>query len=159
MQRKRGNRMSVWEKLSGIQGKAAAVLIIVFLAGGGTGYFAGRWHASQERIGSESAQKARFSQRLGKRDFIQRLETDLGLQADQMKRVRSTLRQHHEKMREIRSQMRPQINGILEQARGEIRILLNADQQRTFDKMVQDYKERRRMRRERWNRMMRDRDR
>ncbi len=152
--------MSVWEKLGGIQGKAATVLIIVFLAGGGTGYFAGRWQGLQVKIGNDSAQKAGFARRRGSRHFMRRLESDLGLEPNQLERVRDTLRQHHEKMRQIRSQMRPQIHEILQQARGQIRVLLNADQQRIFDGMVREFEERRRKRRERWKRrMMHDSDR
>ena len=146
--------MSVWERLGGIQGKAAAVLVIVFLAGGGTGYFAGRWQALQERIEAEAARPARFSRYRKRRrpNFMRRLETDLGLEAEQLKRVRATLRQHHNQMRTIRKQMKPQVKEILEKARREIRVLLTTDQQRTFDTMVSEYDERRRKRKERWMR-------
>jgi hypothetical protein len=91
---------------------------------------------------------------------MRRLETDLGLEAEQLERVRSTLRQHHEQMRAIRKQMKPQVQGILAEARREIRVLLNTDQQRIFDTMIREFDERRRKRRERWRRrMMEDRNR
>ncbi len=150
--------MSVWERLGGIQGKAAAVLVIVFLAGGGTGYFAGRWQALQERIETGAAGPTRVGshRRGGRRYFMRRLETDLGLEAEQLERVRATLRQHHEQMREIRKQMKPQVQGILSEARREIRVLLTTDQQRLFDTMVREFDERRRKRRERWRRRMKE---
>ncbi len=150
--------MSVWERLGGIQGKAAAVLVIVFLAGGGTGYFAGRWQTLQERIETGAVNPARFSsqRRRGRRHFMRRLETDLGLEAEQLERVRATLRQHHEQMREIRKQMKPQVQGILAEARREIRVLLSTDQQRLFDTMVREFDERPRKRRERWRRRMKE---
>ncbi|MBT5368874.1 MAG: hypothetical protein HOL05_12595, partial [Nitrospinaceae bacterium] len=55
--------MSIWENLGGIRGKVAMVLIAVFAAGGGTGYFAGRWHALEESMGRESIRRASFKQR------------------------------------------------------------------------------------------------
>ncbi len=148
--------MSVWENLGGIQGKVAAVLIAVFAAGAGTGYFAGRWQALDERIAEESIVRAsarRADYRKGRRGkqrrFINRLESDLGLQAAQMEQIRAALRQQHDKMMELRTGMRPQIEGILLQARREIRVFLNTDQQRSFDQIIREFDEHRQQRRER----------
>ena len=138
--------MSVWEKMGGIQGKVAAVLIAVFLAGGGTGYFAGRWQGLQEKIDRPPLRRAGFGGRSrGTRGrFMHRLEADLGLRGKQMERVRAALRQHHDKMRSLRMEMRPQVATILQEARSEIRLLLNSDQQSNFDQMVREFDERRR---------------
>ncbi len=145
--------MSVWENLGGIQGKVAAVLIAVFAAGAGTGYFAGRWHALEENIERASAQRAEFRRarsRGKRRHFIRRLEGDLDLETNQLEKIRSALRQQHERMMQIRMGMRPQVQSILQDARKEIRILLNSDQQRGFDEIVREYDERR----QRWRRRM-----
>lgn len=150
--------MSVWEKLGGIHGKAATLLIVVFLAGTGTGYFAGRWQTIREMALEEPAQPLRTSRHPRRGYFMHRLETDLNLKGDQKERVRATLRQHLDRMREIRIQMRPQINGIINEARREIRVLLNSEQQQIFDQMVKEFEKRRHERRERWRkRMMHDR--
>lgn len=151
--------MSVWENLGGIQGKVAAVLIAVFAAGAGTGYFAGRWQALEESIERASIRRAEYrkkgrkGRRGSKRRFINRLESDLGLQADQMKQIRTALRQQHEKMMELRIGMRPQITDILIQARREIRVLLDSDQQRGFDRIIREFDEYSQRRRKRWRKM------
>ena len=138
--------MSVWEKMGGIQGKVAAVLIAVFLAGGGTGYFAGRWQGLQEKIDRPSLRRAGFRERSRRKRgaFIHRLELDLGLQGEQKERVRAALSQHHDKMKSLRMEMRPQVENILQEARREIRFLLNSDQQSNFDQMIREFDDRRR---------------
>ena len=151
--------MSVWENLGGFRGKVAAVLIAVFAAGAGTGYFAGSWQALEESIERASIRRAEYrkerrkSRRGSKRRFINRLESDLDLQAAQMKQIRAALRQQHEKMMELRMGMRPQITDILQQARREIRVLLDSDQQRGFDRIIHEYDEYRQRRRTRWRQM------
>lgn len=146
--------MPVWEKMGGLQGKVAAVLIAVFLAGGGTGYFAGRWHGLQETIDRPPLRRAGSRGRRGgsRGSFMHRLEADLGLQGDQKERVRAALSQHHDKMRSLRMEMRPQVENILQDARREIRLLLNSDQQSNFDQMVREFDERRRRWRSRFMR-------
>ena len=141
--------MSVWENLGGIRGKVAAVLIAVFAAGGGTGYFAGRWHALEESVGRESARLATFRQpRQSRRKvsdrFMRRLESDLQLQSAQAEKIRAALSQQHERMMGLRMEMRPHVEKILEEARREIRTMLNPEQQRNFDQILHEFDERRR---------------
>lgn len=150
--------MPVWENLGGIRGKVAVVLIAVFAAGGGTGYFAGRWHALENKFERASIRRAEFRRRqvrgegLGRRRgrgrgmhprFIRRLERDLNLEAGQMRKIQATLQQQHEKMMQLRMGMRPQVERILHDARNEIRILLSSGQQRDFDRLIRGFEEQR----------------
>lgn len=140
--------MSVWEHLGSIQGKVAMVLIAVFAAGGGTGYFAGRWQALNERVERESVRMATFrqprrSRKISER-FMSRLESDLGLQLEQAEKIRAALNQQHERMMGLRMEMRPHVEKILEEARNDIRTFLNAEQQRNFDQILLEFDERRR---------------
>ena len=148
--------MSIWENLGGIRGKVAVVLIAVFAAGGGTGYFAGRWHALEGTFERVSIRRAEFRRRqIRGRDlgrgrgrgmhprFIRRLERDLNLEAGQMQKIRAALQQQHEKMMQLRMGMRPQVERILHDARNEIRILLSSGQQRDFDRLILGFEEQR----------------
>lgn len=143
--------MSIWERLGGIQGKAATLLIVVFLAGGGTGYFAGRWQGLRHSL--EAGPRPPFVPSRRVRDhFLRKLENDLQLEPTQLERVRATLREKHQKMRQIRRRMRPEVESLLQEAQREIRVLLNDDQKGRFDQMVKEFKERRRRKAERYRR-------
>jgi hypothetical protein len=126
----------------------AVVLIAVFAAGGGTGYFAGRWQALEERVESESVRRASYRKQRRRRKkssgrFMHRLESDLGLQSNQAEKIRAALKQQHERMMGLRMEMRPQVEQILEEARRDIRTMLNADQQSNFDRIIGEYDARR----------------
>ncbi len=138
----------------------SVVFIAVFAAGGGTGYFAGRWQALEESIERESVRRANFQQRRrgAQERFMSRLESDLNLQSPQAEKIRTALGQQHERMMGLRMEMRPHVEKILKEARKDIRTLLNPEQQRSFDQILYEFDERKKRWRSRFNkeRMMGD---
>ena len=172
--------------------KASAMLLIVFLAGAGTGYVGGHKYAeyklhkefmsrvSESRIqaaepsapagsGTESLVRAARSPRLksaadpermaysrpaksarrrsrGERRFMSRLQRDLNLNSAQRTNVDRALERHYARIRDIRSQMRPQINSIMQEIRKDVRSFLDDEQKLSFDKMVRKFEERRKRR-------------
>lgn len=150
--------------------KASAVLLIVFLAGAGTGYVGGhkyaeyKFHkeytsrvqpsrfetkglsASRTRsVHAESVGSARRRSR-GERRFMRRLERDLNLNASQQANVDRALGRHYERIRDIRRSMRPQINSIMQEIRRDVRSFLDDEQKISFDRMVRKFEERRKRR-------------
>jgi len=135
--------------------KAAAVLVAVFLLGGGTGYFAGYWHA----MGGPGwggwrgqAPAPRGEDRTA--HFLRKLESDLGLSGAQSKQAEDILRRHHQRFIELRREMAPKIDGILKEVRADLRAMLGPGQREHFDRMVRMMEEHRQRRRERWWRGM-----
>jgi hypothetical protein len=137
--------MPLPEFLKGAKGKAVAAFLAVFLAGGGAGYIAGRWqaHFSFREAALERRMPASFAR--GGRQ-LRRLRRDLHLRDDQFTRVNNALQRHLEEMQLLRREMRPQLEKLLLEARGELRSILD------FDEMVRTFGHDRR----RWrDRMMR----
>jgi sugar-specific transcriptional regulator TrmB len=134
-----------WRDFGGIREKVALVLIAVFAAGGGTGYFAGRWHARKDKNVKFSTKETKFRahhpDRRMQRHFIRRLERDLNLQTDQMQKIQAALQQQHNKMMQLRIEMHPQVERILHDARNEIRTLLHSDQQLEFAQLIREFEE------------------
>ena len=165
--------------------KASAVLLIVFLAGAGTGYVGGHKYAEyklhkefmsrafESRTGAaesaasvarslrseslergarfrraESAKSARRRSR-GERRFMRRLEQELSLNTTQRENVDRALERHYARIREIRSNMWPQISSIMKEIRKDVRSLLDDEQKTSFDEMVRKFEERRKSKR-RW---------
>ena len=153
--------------------KASAVLLIVFLAGAGTGYVGGRKYAEYKfhmeytsrvqpsRIeskepaasvaGSFRARRAKSERSVrrrsrGERRFMRRLERDLNLNAAQQANVDRALGRHYERIRDIRRSMRPQINSIMQEIRRDVRSFLDDEQKISFDEMVKKFEERRKSR-------------
>ncbi|MCY3824979.1 MAG: hypothetical protein OXG62_14060 [Nitrospinae bacterium] len=153
--------------------KASAVLLIVFLAGAGTGYVGGHKFAeykfhkeytsrvmksrtetkglSASIVRSQRAREAESARRRsrGERRFMRRLERDLNLNPAQRTNVDRALERHYERIRDIRSQMRPQINSIMQEIRKDVRSFLDDAQKTSFDEMVQKFEKRREERRKR----------
>ncbi|MEE9275383.1 MAG: hypothetical protein V3V62_08765 [bacterium] len=142
--------MGIWDRIEGAKGRAAAALLAVFIAGGGAGYFAGRWHTLRRVTADPLAfgLAPRKSER--KVRFMHRLQRDLSLREAQRARVDDILRRRHEEMMRFRKEIRPNIERTLQEATSEIRSLLDSGQQSKFDVMVTEYRERRRRLRERW---------
>ncbi len=150
--------------------KASAVLLIVFLAGAGTGYVGGRKYAEYKlhmeytsrvqpsrietkglsasgarSVRAERAGSARRRSR-GERRFMRRLERDLNLNPAQRENVDRALQNHYERIRDIRRSMRPRINSIMQEIRQDVRSFLDDEQKTSFDRMVQKFEERRKRR-------------
>lgn len=96
-------------------------------------------------VRAERARKARRRSR-GERRFMSRLERDLKLNPAQRENVDLALGRHYARIREIRRSMRPEINSIMQEIRRDVRSLLNAEQQTSFDEMVKKFEERRKRR-------------
>ena len=160
--------------------KASAVLLIVFLAGAGTGYVGGHKYAEYKlhkefmsRTGAaepaasvarslrnkslergvrfrraESAKRARRRSR-GEKRFMRRLEQDLNLNPAQRTNVDRALERHYARIREIRSQMWPQISSIMQEIRRDVRSFLDDEQKISFDEMVKKLEKKREERRKR----------
>ena len=150
--------------------KASAVLLIVFLAGAGTGYVGGHKYAeykfhkefmprvfesrikaaepSASIVRSQRARKAKSERHRsrGERRFMRRLERDLNLNAAQQANVDRALGRHYERIRDIRRSMRPQINSIMQEIRRDVRSFLDDAQKTSFDEMVKKFEERRKRR-------------
>jgi len=143
--------MTVWERIAGPQGRAALVLIAVFLAGGGSGYFLGRWEAA--RFAPWEGRRAPFARRVRGADrgrfLMERLNRDLSLRPEQSEHIGAALRRHHERLMTLRQEMGPRVDDILQQARGEMRGYLDPGQREAFDRLVAEFDERRRRWRER----------
>lgn len=151
--------------------KASAVLLVVFAAGAGTGYVGGHKYAEykffkeeQKRMAREArSRSARLRKGLapmarslraksdqserrrsrGERRFMRRLERDLNLNSSQRENVARALDRHYARIREIRSQMRPQISSIMQEIRKDVRSFLDDGQRISFDEMVRKFEERR----------------
>ena len=149
--------------------KASAVLLIVFAAGAGTGYVGGHKYAEYKFINeyksrsdapkplarmsrssrAKSPERGERSRRArGERRFMRRLERDLNLNPAQRDNVDHALQRHYERIRDIRSRMRPQLNSIMQEIRKDVRSFLDNEQKTSFDRMVEKYEERRK----RWRR-------
>ncbi len=82
----------------------------------------------------------------GEKRFMRRLERDLNLNPAQRDNVDRVLQRHYERIRDIRNQLRPQINSIMQEIRKDVRSFLDNEQKISFDLMVKKFEERRKRR-------------
>ena len=126
--------------------KASAVLLVVFVAGAGTGYVGGRHYAEYKFLKERKtfgAREVRSRRARGGKRFMRRLERDLNLNPAQRENVDRALQRHYERIRDIRSRMSPQINSIMQEIRKDVRSFLDNEQRTSFDRMVEKFEERR----------------
>ena len=119
--------------------KAVAGIVLVFFLGvlaGGIGVYRYHRHRMDRFLRGDPGAMSGF--------LVQRLSRDLDLDASQRERVESITRRTQEEMREVRRQLRPRVEEILEQGRSEIRAGLRPDQQARFDEIVAERRHRRR---------------
>ncbi|OGL59812.1 MAG: hypothetical protein A3J27_00770 [Candidatus Tectomicrobia bacterium RIFCSPLOWO2_12_FULL_69_37] len=153
------------ESLRSPKAKATLAFLLVFLLGGGTGYVAGFWHGVASpwygygswwggwRGRQAGAPAPRGEDRYDARTerFLQRLGQDLKLNPEQSKRADAILRRHHERFIQLRREMAPRIDGILQEVRTELRSMMEPGQREHFDRMVRDMEQHRmRWRERRW---------
>lgn len=127
--------------------KASAALLAVFIAGAGVGYMGGRKHAEYrllKRGGGFPPREARGRPVERGRRFMRRLSRDLNLTPAQRGDVSRALDRHYERIRAIRNRMRPQINSIMREVHQDLRSFLDGDQRASFDRLVEEFEERRR---------------
>lgn len=135
--------------------KAIAFLLVILIAGILGGYFAGRWHS--QRIAAAALTPQRWKKSPRRVHFMERLQRDLNLQADQRTKMGTSLRLYHQRMMALRNQYRPRIDGLIQEATQELRGFLDDAQKEKFDTMVRHHRERRRQRRMRRMRRMQER--
>ena len=119
--------------------KAVAGIVLVFFLGvlaGGVGVYRFHRHRMDRFFRGEPGAMSGF--------LVHRLSRDLDLDASQRERVESVSRRTQEEMREVRRQLRPRVEEILEKGRTEIRAGLRPDQQARFDEIVAERRHRRR---------------
>lgn len=131
--------------------KAAAALLAVFMVGGGIGYLAGhRYVIGGPWFGPRDLWRVRAA---GPVDpgamLLRRLESDLKLSPSQCTRVGEILRRHHQRLVQIRRELTPRVDTVLDGIRQELRSIMNPRQRESFDEMVQSRIKRRRDQQER----------
>ncbi|HTP64089.1 MAG TPA: hypothetical protein VMJ66_01770 [Geobacteraceae bacterium] len=73
---------------------------------------------------------------------VNRLERRLGLDERQLQQVRAIVHETHEGITALHSQMRPQMDELIEKAQTRINAILTQEQQAKFAKMIAERKER-----------------
>ncbi|MDA1001335.1 MAG: hypothetical protein O2807_12575 [bacterium] len=135
--------MDFWNQTEGAKKKASLILLAILIAGIVGGYFAGRWHGQRIAFAFASRQ---WGGAQGRVHFMERLQQDLSLRADQREKMGTSLRLYHQRMMTLRNQYRPQIDGLIQEATQELRGFLDEAQREKFDVMVQHHRERRHQR-------------
>ena len=82
----------------------------------------------------------------GSKRILDKFTRELNLSAEQKSKVEKILESHMPKMKTLRDSVRPQFNALRESIQTEIRAVLRPDQLAKFDKIVQDFK----MKRKEW---------
>jgi hypothetical protein len=118
--------------------KALLGILFVFILGAASGALVAHsiHHARFESYAKEGP-AAREEQ------FVKRLTSRLDLDSRQQEQVRAIVHETHSGIRQLRSQIRPRIESLLEQSQGRINILLRPDQQEQFRKIIAERKARR----------------
>jgi hypothetical protein len=78
-----------------------------------------------------------------KETLLRRLEAELKLSPSQCTQASEILNRHHERFVRLRREMDPRVDAILEDARRELRALMDPRQRECFDEMVQSTMKRR----------------
>jgi hypothetical protein len=68
--------------------------------------------------------------------YIDKLDTELGLSADQKARLEQILEAAHEQVQTAKDRARAEYRKLRQQARDQIRSILDQEQQRRFDEMM-----------------------
>ena len=75
--------------------------------------------------------------------IVKRLTGELGLDSGQQEQVRGIIHETHSAVREMRGQMRPRIEALLEQGQARINTVLKPEQREKFAKITAERKARR----------------
>ncbi|HMK59913.1 MAG TPA: hypothetical protein VK452_02065 [Dissulfurispiraceae bacterium] len=73
---------------------------------------------------------------------VTRLNRELNLDSAQLNKLRDIVHETHSEMREVRRQIKPQIEEVLKRSQDKVRAILRADQLAKFDKIVEARKKR-----------------
>lgn len=122
------NEMKKWKAISSI--------IVVFLLGSLAGALITH-EIYQHRIES-------FIRGEPKRELIvQRLSHQLNLDAAQLSQLRLIVEETYTGIKNVRKQIRPQIEEILESSQNRVRAILRPDQREKYEKIIAERKKRR----------------
>jgi hypothetical protein len=78
--------------------------------------------------------------------LVKRLDRSLGLDARQREQVRGIVLETKEEIRKVRRQFRPQMQEIIGKAQVKINAILTPEQQKKYEKIISERKERERKR-------------
>jgi len=120
------------------QWKAIASVILVFLLGALTGALVTHtiYRQKMENI-------IRDEPRTIREVIVQRLDRKLNLDPVQLEQVRAIVKETHSEMKNVRKQIRPQIEEILDRSQAKVRAILHSDQLEKYEKILAERKKRR----------------
>jgi hypothetical protein len=120
------------------QWKAIASVILVFLLGAMTGALVTHtiYRQKMENIIKDEPRTIREV-------IVQRLDRKLSLDPAQLEQVRAIVRETHSEMKNVRKQIRPQIDDILTRSQAKVRAILRPDQLEKYEKILAERKKRR----------------
>ncbi|MFI5296084.1 MAG: hypothetical protein ACHQ0Y_13800 [Thermodesulfovibrionales bacterium] len=120
------------------QWKAIASVILVFLLGAMTGALVTHtiYRQKMENIIKDEPRTIREV-------IVQRLDRKLSLDPAQLEQVRAIVRETHSEMKNVRKQIRPQIDEILTRSQAKVRAILRPDQLEKYEKILAERKKRR----------------
>jgi Spy/CpxP family protein refolding chaperone len=108
---------------------AATFLLGIVVGGAGFLFYAwntGHWH-----------------RRPAKERIVRRLTRDLNLTPDQVNQLQQIMDDSEKKMKDVRTQVRPQFDAIRREGHEHIREILNPEQLKKFDEILRRHEERR----------------
>ncbi len=118
--------------------KAILSIILIFLLGGMAGAFV--MHTmDQQRM----ERMVKGDPHMMREIIIQRLKRELDLDQAQLEQVRAIVSDTHNEIREVRKQIRPQIDQVLQRSEDRVRAILRPDQVEKFNKIVEERKRKR----------------
>ena len=74
--------------------------------------------------------------------IVSRLDRKLDLNKQQEEQVRTIVHETHEQIQALRSQLHPQTEAIIEKSQAKIRVILTPEQQKKFEQIIAERKER-----------------
>jgi len=117
--------------------KAIAGILLVFLLGAAGGALVS--HAICQ------ARLERFisgGHKMREDVIVERLTKKLDLDGSQQEQVRAIMHETHDSIRQVRSRIHPQIEGLLTTGQDRIKAVLRPDQREKFDKIIAERKQR-----------------
>jgi hypothetical protein len=107
-------------------------LIVVFLAGAGGGILLDEYVLDKKSKRSDRTSSVRFPS-------VKMMAEELGLTEEQQKQVREVFKANDKKLKELRSQLNKQFYTIRKELLVGIKDILDDDQKKKFDTMIDDY--------------------
>lgn len=117
---------------------AALYLAVVFVAGGVFGVVAHGLYSQKTARASNSPNPKEFRER-----YMAKLQKDLSLTPEQIPQVTAILDQTGDRFRVVRERMIPEFDVIRQQQRAQIMALLNPEQQGKYQKILDEWRQRR----------------